>query len=121
VGAFNGQIQLGSGPVVTFEAAGTAPAPVTVTGTEFNALMHEGELVTLPVTITVIPGGTGAAFTVTGTSADGQTVQIRVAAANTGLTRGSFTVGNTFTVTGILTQFNGTAQIKPRYATDVTP
>jgi DNA/RNA endonuclease YhcR with UshA esterase domain/protocatechuate 3,4-dioxygenase beta subunit len=121
VGAFGGQLQLGSGPVVTFEAAGTAPAPAVVTGTEFNALVHEGELVVLPITITAVPGGTGAAFTVTGTAADGQTVQIRVAAANTGLTRASFTVGNIQTVTGILTQFNGTAQVKPRYATDVTP
>ena len=75
----------------------------------------------LAITITAIPGGTGAAFTVTGTAADAQVVQIRVGAANTGLTRASFIVGNTYTVTGVLSQFNGTAQVKPRFATDVTP
>ena len=121
VGAFSGQMQLASSPVVTFLAAGTAPAPLVVTGTVFNALTNDGQLVQLPITITSIPGGTGAAFTVTGTAADGQTVQIRVGGANTGLTRASFTAGNTYTVTGVLTQFNGTAQVKPRYATDVTP
>ncbi len=120
VGAFANQEQLTS-PTVNVLAAGTAPAPVTITGTEFNALAHEGELVQLPITITSIPGGTGAAFTVTGTAADGQTVQIRVAGANTGLTRASFTLSATQTVTGILTQFNTSAQIKPRFATDVTP
>jgi DNA/RNA endonuclease YhcR with UshA esterase domain len=120
VGAFANQEQLTS-PTVTVLAAGTAPAPVVITGTEFNAFAHEGELVQLPITITSVPGGTGAAFTVTGDAADGQSVQIRVASANTGLTRSSFTVGATQTVTGILTQFNTSAQIKPRFATDVTP
>jgi DNA/RNA endonuclease YhcR with UshA esterase domain len=121
IGAFSGQLQITSSPVVTFKSAGVPPPAVTVTGAEFNALAHEGRLVRLPITITTIPGGTGAAFTVTGTAADGATVQIRVGAANTGLTRASFIVGNTFTVTGVLSQFNGTAQIKPRFATDVTP
>jgi len=120
VGAFGGQLQLTS-PVVTLKAAGTAPAPVAVTGTAFNALANEGQLVTLPITITVIPTGTGGSFTVNGTAADGQAVQIRVGGFNTNITRASFVVGNTYTVTGVLTQFNGTAQVKPRFATDVTP
>jgi DNA/RNA endonuclease YhcR with UshA esterase domain len=121
IAAFSGQIQIATNPVVTFKAAGAAPAPVVITGTAFNARTQEGQLVQLPITITVVPGGTGAAFTVTGTTADAQTVQIRVASANTGLTRASFAVGTMYTVTGILTQFNGTAQIKPRFASDVTP
>lgn len=122
MGAFSAQLQIATSPVVTFKSAGTPPAPVVVTGTEFNALTNDGRLGTLQaVTITTIPGGTGAAFTVTGTAADGQVVQIRVGAANTGLTRASFTVGNTYSVTGVLSQFNGTAQVKPRFATDVTP
>lgn len=120
ISLFSGQRQI-STPTVTFRAAGAAPARVAVTGTQFNALTNEGQLVQLRVTITSVPAGTGASFTVVGTAADGQTVQIRVGAANTGLTRSSFTVGSTYTVTGVLTQFNGTAQVKPRFATDVTP
>jgi DNA/RNA endonuclease YhcR with UshA esterase domain len=120
LGAFSGQLQIQTNPVVTFKAAGQAPAPVQVTGTQFNALASEGRLVQLPITITTVPGGAGAAFTVTGTAADAQVVQIRVSGLNTGLTRASFAVGTTYTVTGVLSQFNGTGQIKPRFASDVT-
>lgn len=121
LGAFSGQLQVQTSPVVTFKSAGTAPAAVSLTGAVFNSLANEGQLVSLAVTITVIPGGTGGSFTVNGTAADGQPVQIRVGGFNTNITRASFTVGNTYTVTGVLTEFNGTAQVKPRFATDVTP
>ncbi len=118
--AFSGQLQLGS-PTITRIGAGAAIAPAVQNGTQVTARTLEGQLVTLPgFTVTTIGGGTGAAFTVTGT-ADGATVQVRVGGALRGLSRASFTVGNTYSVTGILTQFNGTAQIKPRVASDVTP
>jgi DNA/RNA endonuclease YhcR with UshA esterase domain len=71
-------------------------------------------------TVTTVQTGTATAFTVTGT-VDGVTLQVRVGGPLRGLSRSNFVVGNTYTVTGILTQFNGTAQIKPRSAADVTP
>jgi hypothetical protein len=49
----------------------------------------------------------------------GDTLVVRVNGLATGLTRASFTIGERYNVTGILTQFNGTAQVKPRFATDV--
>jgi DNA/RNA endonuclease YhcR with UshA esterase domain len=120
LGTFSGQLQLGT-PTVTRISSGTEPVPVVQNGTQINARTLEGRVVTLPnFLVTSVPTGTGAAFTVTGT-ADGQTIQVRIAATQTGLTRANFTVGNTYTVTGVLTQFNGTAQIKPRFRTDVNP
>ncbi len=120
-GGFNGQLQLGA-PTLVRIGAGTAVTPVSVTAAEVAARGDlEGRLVTLSgFTVTTIGGGTGPAFTVTG-SVGGQTVQVRVGGALRGLSRASFTVGSSYTVTGILTQFNGTSQIKVRFASDVTP
>ena len=58
------------------------------------------------------------AFTVSGT-ADGQALQIRVGGSATGLTPASFAVGTTYDVTGVLTVFNASVQLKPRQAGDV--
>ena len=119
-GAFSGQLQLGT-PSVALISAGAPPAAVDVTAADVAARTLEGQLVRLAgFTVTSVPTGTGAAFTVNGTVA-GQPIQVRVAGALRGLSRASFTVGTTYTVTGILTQFNGTSQIKVRFASDVTP
>lgn len=118
VGSFSGQRQISS-PTVTPTAGGAVVAPLIQSAAEAKALTNEGRLVTVPsLTILSVPGGTGAAFTVV--AANGlDTLQIRVAGTNTGLTRSSFTVGNRYAVSGILTQFNGTPQLKPRFSTDV--
>lgn len=116
-----GQLQL-STPTLVKVASGTAPAPVAVTGAGANALTRDGQLVSLAdLTVTTVGTGTAAAFNVTGTTPDGATVTLRVSGLNTGFTRANFTVGQTYAVTGILTQFNGAAQIKLRLRTDVTP
>ncbi|MFN2400622.1 MAG: DUF5689 domain-containing protein [Gemmatimonadaceae bacterium] len=118
IGAFSGQRQITS-PTVIATAGGAVVAPLIQTAAEARSLANEGRLVTvLSLTIVSVPGGTGAAFTVI--AANGaDTLQIRVAGLNTGLTRGSFTVGNRYSITGILTQFNGTPQLKPRFSTDL--
>lgn len=117
-----GQIQLTT-PSLVKVGLGTAPAPLTITGTQANALgANDGRLVTVTgFTVTTVGTGTSAAFNVTGTTPDGATLTVRVSGANTGLTRANFTVGQTYAITGVLTQFNGAAQIKVRVRTDVTP
>jgi DNA/RNA endonuclease YhcR with UshA esterase domain len=121
LGAFSGQLQLSS-PTFTRISAGTAPAAAVQTGTQIKARTLEGRLVTLEsCSVTTVPGGAGAGFKVSGTTADGQTIDVRINGLTTGLTRANFVVGNTYSITGVLTQFNGTAQLKPRFRTDVTP
>jgi DNA/RNA endonuclease YhcR with UshA esterase domain len=119
--AFSGQLQLGSPSLARIGAAAPV-APVTVTVAEAIARgALEGQLVTLPgFTVTSIQTGTAPAFTVFG-NVGGQNIQVRVGGALRGLSRASFTVGSTYTVTGILTQFNGTSQVKVRFSSDVTP
>lgn len=119
-GAFSGQFQLTS-PTVVRTGTGSPVAPVSQTITEIQARTLEGQLVTVSgFTVNTIGGGTSAAFNVDGT-VDGTPLRVRVSGALRGLSRGSFTVGNTYTVTGILTQNSNVTQIKLRFASDLTP
>lgn len=115
---FNGKEQITS-PTIRVRANGTAPAPVVLTGTQVNSRADEGELVRIEdVEVTVVASGTGTAYDVTTLAPDGQTVRIRVA-TGTGITRDEFTVGTTYDITGVLSEFNGTAQIQPRGTGDI--
>jgi DNA/RNA endonuclease YhcR with UshA esterase domain len=121
LGAFSGQVQLGSA-VYTRIGTGTAPAPKVITGTAMNAKTDDGLLVQLDnFTVTIIATGTATAFNVTGTTPDGQTVVVRVGGALTGLSRTTFVVGNTYRIVGALSQNGGIAQIKVRTRSDITP
>lgn len=119
---FNAQEQIGTSaapPTVTVLDTVAPPAPRVVTGAQVRARTYEGELVTLSGwTVTSVPSGTGSAYTVTGVTATGDTVNVRVS-TGTGVTRTAFVVGNRYTITGILSEFNGTAQIKVRNVADV--
>lgn len=120
-GAFGSQLQLTSSPTVIRIGSGTAIVPAVQTGPEIVARTLEGQLIRLNNwTVTTIGGGTGPSFTVTGT-ADGETVAVRVSSALTGISRATFTVGSTYSVVGVLSQFNGTAQIKVRTPNDLIP
>jgi len=120
---FSGQKQIGragAAPTIRVRTGGSVVAPKTNTAAQARALTDEGRLITVPgLRVVTVPTGTGAAFTVVTVSSTGDTLQIRVNGTATGLTRASFIVGERYNITGILTQFNGTAQVKPRFATDV--
>lgn len=117
-----GQRQIGrtaAPPTVRARPGGTPIAPKSNTAAEARTLADEGELITVSG-LRVVSLGTGAsAFNVTTVSSTNDTLVIRVNGPATGLTRASFIVGERYNITGILTQFNGTPQVKPRYATDV--
>jgi hypothetical protein len=117
-----GQIQIGrtaAPPTVRARTGGTTISPKANTAAEARALTDEGELITVSG-LRVVSLGTGAtAFNVTTVSSTSDTLVIRVNGTATGLTRGSFIVGERYNITGILTRFNTTPQLKPRFATDV--
>ena len=120
---FSGQRQIGragAAPSIRVRTGGSVVAPKANTAAEARALTDEGRLITVSgLRVDSVPGGTGGAFTVRTVSSTNDTLQIRVAGTATGLTRSSFIVGERYNITGILTQFNGVAQLKPRFATDV--
>lgn len=117
-----GQKQIGRSaapPTVRARAAGTPLAAKPNTAAEARTLADEGELIVVAGLRVVSLGSGTNAFNVTTVSSTGDTLVIRVNGLATGLTRSSFIVGERYNVTGILTQFNGTPQVKPRFATDV--
>ncbi|HZO19932.1 MAG TPA: lamin tail domain-containing protein [Gemmatimonadaceae bacterium] len=120
---FSGQKQIGrtgTAPTIRVRTGGAQVAAKPNTAAEARTLADEGRLVTVSgLRIDSVPGGTGGAFNVRTVSATNDTLTIRVNGTATGLTRASFVVGERYNITGILTQFNGTAQLKPRFATDV--
>jgi hypothetical protein len=120
---FSGQKQIGrtgAAPTIRVRTGGASVAPKPNTVPEARALTDEGKLIVVSrLTVAAVGGGTSNAFNVTTLSDAGDTLVVRVNGLATGLTRASFTIGERYNVTGILTQFNGVAQVKPRFATDV--
>ena len=119
IALFSGQKQI-TRTSIRVRPGGSTVAPKTNTVPEARALTDEGELIVVSgLRIVSVGGGTSNAFNVTTVSSAGDTLTVRVNGAATGLTRASFIVGERYNITGILTQFNGTAQVKPRFPTDV--
>jgi hypothetical protein len=125
MGAFNGELQIvrfdpTTRPTVIELGAGTPVVPRVVTVADIIARTYEGELVQITdALLEVIPSGTGASYNLTA-DVGGTNFTIRIeAGVGATVTRANWTVGNTYTVTGVLGSFNGAAQIKPRGAADI--
>lgn len=121
LGAFNDELQIVN-PSVTVLGEGTVPEPELITGAELNELTHVGELVRLEGAEVVEVGsedGLGR-HNVTFEAQDGQTFQLRVeGGAVDDLPASFWEVGARYDVTGVLGNFRGTGQIKPRTAADI--
>ncbi|HJR68087.1 MAG TPA: lamin tail domain-containing protein [Gemmatimonadaceae bacterium] len=119
IGLFNGQKQI-SRTSIRVRPGGSTVAAKANTVPEARALTDEGELIVVSgLRIVTVGGGTSNAFNVAAVSSANDTLTVRVNGAATGLTRASFIVGERYNITGILTQFNGAAQLKPRFPNDV--
>ena len=122
--SFNaGQRQIGrtaAPPTVRSRTGGSPIAPKPNTAAAARTLADEGQLISVAgLRVVTVGGGITGGFNVTTVSSTNDTLVIRVNGTATGLTRSSFVVGERYNITGILTQFNGTAQLKPRFPTDV--
>ena len=120
MGQFNGELQIVD-PVVVVLGQGTVPAPLAVTGSQIVANGDEGELARIEdALVTRVGSASGSgSFSVTALAPDSTTFTIRVE-GRTGLTPADFTAGSVYDVTGVLASFNGTGQIKPRGAGDIS-
>ena len=120
IALFNGQKQI-TRTSIRVRPGGSVVAPKTNTAAQARALTDEGRLIVVSgLRVDSLPSATNpAAFTVRTVSATNDTLRIRVNGTATGLAKSSFILGERYNITGILTQFNGTPQLKPRFPTDV--
>ncbi|HEX6058751.1 MAG TPA: DUF5689 domain-containing protein, partial [Gemmatimonadaceae bacterium] len=128
ISANGGALQIGgTGTVgaatVTETGANDIVDATPISFAEVAAFAHEGELVvTGPLVFdgNSTPSSSGA-FTAFMDKPDGTTIQLRIPHANTGITPADFTLGQAYYITGIMSRFNTTPQIRPRSDADILP
>ena len=104
---------------VTPLGTGTVRAPRVVTGAELLTGVTQGDLVTVQ-TVTVDAVGTGSSYNVTVTDPESATTFIIRVDSDAGVGTGVFTVGNSYTITGVSSPFGGLEQVYPRGPEDIT-
>jgi DNA/RNA endonuclease YhcR with UshA esterase domain len=118
---FRGEKEI-TAPTVTILKQVTPPAARVVTGAQIAAGTFEGQLVKVPgVTVTSV--GSGSAYNVNVTAADGTVFTVRVPGAGAAIPASTFTVGSKYDITGVLGEFTTTTftpQLKPRSLADIT-
>ena len=115
------EIQISGGAAMDVEILGTGaiPAPETVTSTDVLAGEFQGELVVANA-LTIDSVGapfSGGNFNVRVSDAD--STFIVFFDADVGIVPDQVIVGETYNITGIMTRFNATLEIKPRSQADV--
>lgn len=128
MGAFSGEAQVvrfsATNPlVVTRLGTATVPAPRLVTALQVADHSYEGQLVRMEnLMVTAVGTASSAgAYTVTTELPGGGFFQIRIESSAVGIPPSFWTVGTRYDVTGIMSRFNATPQLKPRQAADATP
>lgn len=97
---------------------GTVRDPIVVSGAELLTAQTQGNLVTVE-TVTVESVGTGGSYNVTVTDPESSTTFIIRVDSDTGIGADAFTVGQSYTVTGVSSPFGGAEQVYPRSAADI--
>lgn len=119
VSAFNDEVQIGDVTEVTVIGSGTI-TPVVVGIGEINAGMHQGEVATVE-DVTVLAVEVVNSFgtqEVTVANAGGDELLLYVD-NRTGITESAWSVGETYDVTGIVSRYRSTFELKPRRTADV--
>lgn len=121
IGAFNNEVQIGGGSALSIEVLGTGdvPAPRVVTGSDVNAGLFQGELVeALAVTIDSLSDDAfGFNENLYVHDATGDFVVF--IDGTTGIDSSYISFGSTYNITGIMTVFGTTFEIKPRSSEDL--
>lgn len=104
---------------------GTAPLPdpIELTGEQFVSHEYQGSLAVLRgLTVTAIEGSdaAGVSYNVRVTALDGSAFIVRVD-SDAGITPGTFVVGGTYDLVGVVSPFGGAEQLYVRSNADITP
>lgn len=119
---FSGEVEIANAAITVL---GTAPLPdpIELTGAEFLSHEYQGSLAVLRgVTVTAVEGSdaAGSSYNVRATALDGSAFIVRVD-SDAGVTTGTFVVGNTYDLVGVVSPFGGAEQLYVRSNADITP
>lgn len=119
VGERFGEMQI-SATAVDPLGTGTVRDPIVVTGAELLLADTQGNLVTVPtVTVDSIDDDTSGSYNVYVTDPESSTEFIIRVDSGVGIAGDTFTVGNSYTVTGVSRPFGGLEQVYPRDPSDI--
>ena len=119
---FSGEIEVANAQITVL---GTAPLPdpIELTGAEFVSHEYQGSLAVLRgLEVTAVEGSdaAGSSYNVRVTALDGSNFIVRVD-SDAGITPGTFVVGNTYDLVGVVSPFGGAEQLYVRSQADITP
>ena len=119
---FSGEIEIANAQITVL---GTAPLPdpIELNGEELLSHEYQGSLAILRgLTVTAVEGSdaAGVSYNVRVTAADGSVFIVRVD-SDAGIAPGTFVVGNTYDITGVISPFGGAEQLYVRSQADITP
>lgn len=118
---FGGELEISRGTVTVLEEGVPLPDPIVITGQQHVSSEFQGSLVTiLGLTVTAVPSDQGGSYNVNVQAPDGAQFIIRVD-SDAGITPGTFVVGNTYDVTGVVGPFGGAEQLYVRSNADIVP
>jgi hypothetical protein len=116
---FRGQLQVAS-PIIRWHGWGVRFAPRPVTFEEVNARTYEGQLARATGTVSSVGGGAARTeYNVTLKNLTGDSIVVRVIGSQIGIPQAYWVVGEEYSVAGILSSFDGLAELFPRRNVDV--
>lgn len=119
-GSFSNEVQLSSLAVLVL-GQGTLPTPTTATAADLNGDMYQGQLVTIQdVIVDSIPGSSNSSGEIwVSEFATGEDLALYID-SDAGFDIGAtFTVGNAYDVTGVMSRYFDLFELKPRMPADV--
>ncbi len=113
---FNSIAQIGGTVTVTETGATTTPMPSAIGTAQLNSGDFQGRLVVLNDVVVSSVAGSNVFVKASAEATDSALVRID---SDSGVSAGSFVVGDLYTIAGVVTNFGGTEQVKPRFPEDV--
>ena len=121
IDVFSGEIEVANAQITTLSTGQPLPDPIEVTGEQFVSSDFQGSLVVVrDLEVTAVPpiGDQSASYNVNVVAPDGEAFIIRVD-SDAGVTPGTFVVGETYDVIGVVSPFGGAEQLYVRSNADI--
>ncbi|MFP4622546.1 MAG: DUF5689 domain-containing protein [Gemmatimonadota bacterium] len=109
-------VQIGGSPTVVETGATVTPVPASITPAELNTGDYQGRLVVLDDVVASTIDGSNIYVKASAEATDSAVIRID---SDSGISASAFVEGDSYTITGVVTTYAGTEQVKPRFSEDV--